>query len=200
MVKRMLSLLFTLLLLSLGTGLCGAQSLDGQKPLPQPGGNAPRSKPVRMLTGTFINPAGQSHQIQVMDGGHLNITNKRENLYYQLHARTTEDGTAELTLEQYLDPEYSVKVAEEEMNVAFDGKSKRSSLAGFRIALDGERMTRAEYRPDYVLNKSIGGECCIDCGYGWEVCCGVEVFERGWMACCSIDTSCAWCEVCAWSY
>jgi hypothetical protein len=195
MVKRMFYLLSAVLLLSFTTGYAGAQSLariPGTKPLQ-------RSKPVKLFTGTFINPAGRVHQIQVMDGGHINIANTREGLFYRLHARTGEDGVAEVTIERYLDAEYSVMVDAERMDVPLDGTTKRSSLAPFRFTLDGERKALAEYRNGPAPNKAIGGECCIDCGDGWEVCCGVAVYERGWAACCEIDTSCAWCEVCAWS-
>jgi hypothetical protein len=135
-----------------------------------------------------------------VDGGNINIKNPQEGLYYRLSARTGPDGTADITIQQYLDADYSSVINEEKMNVRLDSRAKRSSLASFGITLDGERHSRAELRsgPPPTLNKSVGGACCIDCGDGWVVCCGVEIFEPGWLACCSIDTSCATCDVCAW--
>jgi hypothetical protein len=123
-------------------------------------------------------------------------------LYYRLSARTGKNGTAEVTIKQYLDAQYSSVINEEKMNVPLNGVTKSFSLAPFGITLDGERRARAEYRPGLppTLDKQqgVGGACCIDCGDGWVVCCGVGVFEPGWIACCWIDTSCATCEVCAW--
>lgn len=140
-----------------------------------------------------------------MDGGYINIKNVQEGQFYRLWAKTGEDGLVEVTIERYLDADFSLVVAEEKMDVALDGSTKRSSLAPFRFTLDGERKARAERRAGRLApNKDVSGECCIDCGEGWEVCCGVTVYESSvyeaeeWIACCEIDTSCAWCEVCAW--
>ncbi len=188
MVKRMLHLVLALLVLVVSTGLSGAAPL---KPRSKP---APRSKPVKVFVGTFVNPAGQVHQIQVRDGGFLNIKNAQEGLFYRLYVRTGADGTAEVTVKQYLDADHSVEIAKDEMNVRIDSKFKGSSLAPFQFTLHGERTARATFRP--AAEKYI--ECCIDCGEGWEVCCGVEENEPGWITCCEIDTSCAWCEVCEW--
>ena len=191
MNKRLLYLLSALLILAFSVGFTGAAPL--QKP-------NPRSRPVKLLTGTFVNPAGQAHRIEIVDGGNINIKNSQEGLYYRLYAKKGPDGIAEITIQQYLDADYSRVVNEERMNVPLNGRAKRSSLATFGISLDGERWARAEFRPGAppTLDKSIGGACCIDCGDGWEVCCGVAIFEPGWVACCSIDTWCAWCDVCAW--
>ncbi|HSS76059.1 MAG TPA: hypothetical protein VLV54_04865 [Thermoanaerobaculia bacterium] len=197
MNKRMLYLLSALLILVFSGGLAGAAPL---KPQPQPKPNQ-RSRPVKLLTGTFVNPAGRVHRIEVVDGGHINIKNSQENLYYRLYAKKGDEGTAEVTVKQYLDAEYTVVVNEERMDVPLGGGiAKRFSVAPFGLTLDGERRTRAEYRPGLppTLDKSVGGACCIDCGDGWIICCGVEIFEPGWIACCQIDTSCATCTVCAW--
>jgi len=184
MAKRMLYLLFVFLVLVVTTDLSGAA--------PQ----KPRSKPVKMFVGTFVNPAGQVHQIKVRDGGFLRIKNSHDGLFYRLYVRTGEDGTAEVTLKQYRDAENTVEIAEDAMNVPLDSKFKSSWLASFQFAFHSERMALAKFRSGSPLEKSI--ECCIDCGDGWEVCCGVEVYEPGWIACCSIDTWCAWCDVCEW--
>jgi hypothetical protein len=194
MNKRLLYLLSALLILAFSVGLSGAATT---KPLPKPG---QRSRPVKLFTGTFVNPAGRAHRIEIVDGGNVNIKNTQEGLYYRLWARTAPDGTVDLTVQQYLDAEYSTVVNEERMNVSLDGRAKRSSMASFGITLDGVRRARAELRsgPAPTLNKAVGGACCIDCGDGWVVCCGVAIFEPGWIACCSIDTWCAWCDVCAW--
>lgn len=190
MVKRMLYLFFVLLVLVVTTDPGGAAlRKPGSKPVP-------RSKPVKMFVGTFVNPAGRVHQIQVRDGGFLRIRNSQEGLFYRLYVRTGEDGTPVVTLKQYRDADYSVEMAADEMDVPIDSKLKRSWLAPFQFTLHGERMALAKFRPGPALEKSI--ECCIDCGEGWEVCCGVEENEPGWITCCSIDTSCAWCEVCEW--
>ncbi|HEY2290195.1 MAG TPA: hypothetical protein VGM86_05770 [Thermoanaerobaculia bacterium] len=194
MNKRLLYLLCALLVLAFSVSLSGAAPL---KPQPKPG---QRSRPVKLFTGNFINPAGRAHRIEIVDGGNINVKNAQENLYYRVSARRAPDGTVDLTIQQYLDVEYTTVVHEERMNVSLDGRAKRVPTTPFQISLDGERRARAEFRPgpSPALDKSIGGACCIDCGDGWEICCGVEIFEAGWMACCSIDTSCAWCEVCAW--
>lgn len=192
MNKRLLYLLSALLILLFSVEFTGAASLK-----PKPG---QRPRPVKLFTGNFINPSGQAHRIQVVDGGHINISNEQEGLYYRLYARTGEDGTAEITIKQYLDAEFSVAVHEESLNVPLNGRAKRSSMAPFQISLDGVQRTRAEFRPGPPpnLNKSVGGACCISCGDGWVVCCGVEIYEAGWLACCSIETWCATCDVCAW--
>lgn len=195
MKRRMLYLLSALLILVCSEGLVGAALLTSQqKP-------ALRSRPVKMLTGTFVNPAGRVHRIEVLDGGHINIRNPQLGLYYRLSARTAKDGIAEVTVRQYLDAEYTVMVDEEKADVSLgNDKAMRFSKAPFGITLDGERRTRAEYRPGRppTLDKSVGGACCIDCGDGWIICCGVDIYEPGWIACCEIDTSCATCTVCAW--
>ncbi|HEY9420686.1 MAG TPA: hypothetical protein VIW92_04665 [Thermoanaerobaculia bacterium] len=182
MAKRMLHLLFALLVLAVITDPSGAAP------------RKPRSKPVKVFVGTFVNPAGQVHHIQIKDGGFLKITNSQEGLFYRLYARTGEDGTAQVTLKQYLDADYSKEIAADERNVPLDSKFKRSRLAPFQFTLHGERMALAKIRPSGGFEKYI--ECCIDCGDGWEVCCGVEENEPGWETCCTIDTSCASCEVC----
>lgn len=187
MVKRMLHLMFALLVLAVTTDPSVAAP---RKPRPKP----VAQKAVKVFAGTFVNPAGRVHQIQVMDGGFLNIKNSQAGLYYRLYARTGEDGTAEITLKQYRDADYSVEIARDEMNTPLDSKFKRSWLAPFQFTLHGERVALAKLRP--AAEKYI--ECCIDCGDGWEICCGVEETESGWMTCCEIDTSCAWCEVCEW--
>jgi hypothetical protein len=87
-----------------------------------------------------------------------------------------------------------VEIAGDEMKVPIDSRFKRSWLAPFQFTLHGERTALAQLRSARALEKYT--ECCIDCGEGWEVCCGVEETEPGWETCCSIDTSCAWCEVC----
>jgi len=192
MVKRMLHLLFALLVLILITDPSGAAS---QKPRSKP---APRTKPVKVFVGTFVNPEGRIHEIQIRDGGFLRIKNSQTGQFYRLYVRTGENGTAEVTLKQYSDADGSVEIAEDTMNVALDSKLKSSWLAPFQFSLHGERMALAKFRPSAPHEKYI--ECCIDCGDGWEVCCGVEVYEPGWIICCSIDTSCAWCDVCEWAY
>jgi hypothetical protein len=196
MNKRVLYLLSALLILAFSVGLTGAATL---KPLQQP---HPRSRPVKLLTGTFVNPEGKVHRIEVVDGGNINIKNVQQGLYYRLSAKLREDGTAEVKVQQYADAKYSAVINEERMNVPLNSVAKSFSKAPFGITLDGERKARADYRPGLppTLTKEepVGGACCIDCGDGWEVCCGVEIFEPGWIACCSIDTDCASCAVCAW--
>lgn len=193
MNRRMLCLLSALLVLVCSASLAGAAPLK-PKPIHKPW-------PVRLLTGTFVNPSGQVHHIEVVDGGSINIKNAQEGLYYRLSAKAGDEGTAEVTLRKYLDAEYSVMINEEKVDVPLGGvMAKRFSGAPFGITLDGERRTRAEYRPGLppTLSKSVGGACCIDCGDGWVVCCSVEIFEPGWLACCEIDTACATCTVCAY--
>ena len=194
MNKRLLYLLSALLVLAFSVSLSGAAPV---KPSPQPG---QRSRPVKLFTGNFINPAGTAHRIEIVDGGNINIKNTQEGLYYRVSAKKAPDGSVDLTVQQYLDAEYTSVVNEERMNVSLDGRAKRASTAPFQISLDGERRARAEFRsgPAPSLNKAVGGACCIDWGDGWEVCCGVAIFDPGWVACCSIDTWCAWCDVCAW--
>lgn len=193
MVKRMLHLVAAVLILALSIGLSGAESL---KPRTKP---LLRGKPVKLFTGTFVNPAGRVHNIQIVDGGFINIKNEEQQQYYRLWARTGEDGMAEVTVEKYLDAEFTTLVNSERIDTALDGRTKRATVAPFKFTLDGVRHTRAEIRKGRpVQNKMIAGECCIDCGDGWVVCCGVAIYEAGWMACCEIDTSCAWCQVCAW--
>ncbi|HEV8579185.1 MAG TPA: hypothetical protein VGX68_08880 [Thermoanaerobaculia bacterium] len=192
MVKRMLRLFLALLVLAVITDPSGAAA---RKPRSKP---VPRTRPVKMFVGTFVNPEGRVHQIQIKDGGFLRIRNTKEGLFYRLYVRTGEDGTAEVTLKQYSDANYSVEMAADEMNVPLDSRLKRSWLAPFQFTLHGEQMALAKFRPAAAREKYI--ECCIDCGEGWEVCCGVWEEEPGWMTCCSIDTSCAWCEVCEWAY
>jgi len=190
MVKRMLCLFPALLILASTASFGGAVS---QKPAQKP-----QARSVKVFTGTFVNPLGGSHRFQVADGGYINIKNKKDDLYYRLSARTGKDGTSEVTLQQYVDAEYSFVVAEDRQVVSLDGQARETSIAPFRFSLDGQRMARAEYRQGPVPFSMIGGFCCIDCGMGWEVCCEVMILEPGWLACCSIDTPCAWCEVCAW--
>jgi hypothetical protein len=194
MNKRILYLISALLILAFSVGLTGAAP---RKPLPNPGQH---SRPVKLFTGTFVNPAGRAHRIEIVDGGNINVKNAEEGLYYRISAKTAPNGTVDLTIQQYLDAEYSAVLNEERMNVSLDGRAKRSSLAAFGITLDGVRRARAELRSGSSpsLNKAVGGACCIDCGDGWVVCCGVAIFEPGWIACCEIDTSCASCAVCAW--
>lgn len=194
MNKRLFYLFSALLILAFSVGLTGASTL---KPLPNPG---QRSRPVKLFTGNFVNPAGQVHRIEIVDGGNINVKNAEEGLFYRISAKSAPDGTVDLTIQKYLDAEYSSVLNEERVNVSLDGRTKRSSLAAFGINLNGVKRARAELRsgPSPALNKAVGGACCIDCGDGWEVCCGVAIFDPGWIACCSIDTSCASCAVCAW--
>src|SRR5215210_5292297 len=105
MVKRMLYLLFALTILAVSVGITGAEPPK------------PRSKPVKLFMGTFVNPEGGVHQIQVVDGGYINIKNTKDGLYYRLSARTGRNGTADVTLKQYLDADFSSVIAEERMNV-----------------------------------------------------------------------------------
>jgi hypothetical protein len=186
MVKRMLCLVAALLILTAGASFAAAPP------------RTPQSRAVKVFMGTFVNPSGGTHRFQVPDGGYINIKNKKQGLYYRLSAKTGKDGAAEITLQQYTDADYSAVVSEDRMNMVLDGTAKQSAIAPFRFSLDGQRTARAEQRSGTMPFDMIGGFCCIDCGDGWEVCCGVMIFEPGWLACCSIDTSCAWCEVCAW--
>lgn len=192
MVKRMLHLVFALLVLAVITDPSGAAP---RKPRSKP---VQRTKAVKVFVGTFVNPEGRVHQIQVMDGGFLKIRNSQEGLFYRLYVRTGEDGTADVTLKQYRDANYSEEIAAHEMNTPLDSRFKSSWLAPFQFTLHSEQTALAKFRPGPGTARQKYTECCIDCGEGWEVCCGVAEFESGWMTCCEIDTSCAWCEVCEW--
>lgn len=195
MVKRMVLLFSALLLLTWSAGLANAET---QKPRLKPTVRTKPVKPVKVFQGTFINPAGKPHRIEVIDGGHLNIKNTQENLFYRLSARTIENGQVEVTIQQFLDADYTVVLNEERLETSLDGQTKRTSLAPFRFTLDGEKKRTAEIRTGVPKREAVGGACCIDCGDGWVTCCGVAIYEEGWIACCSIDTWCAWCDVCAW--
>src|SRR5262245_49806318 len=106
MNKRLLYLLSALLVLAFSVSLSGAAT----KPQPKP---SQRSRPVKLFTGNFINPAGRAHRIEIVDGGNINIKNAQENLFYRVSARRAQDGTVDLTIQQYLDVEYTTVVHEE---------------------------------------------------------------------------------------
>src|SRR6185369_14517451 len=101
MNKRLLYLFSALLVLAFSVSLSGAAPV---KPLPQP---SQRSRPVKLFTGSFVNPAGRVHRIEIVDGGNINIKNTHENLFYRVSAKRAPDGSVDLTVQQYLDAEYT---------------------------------------------------------------------------------------------